>query len=122
MRKILSGVFLSLLAMTVSARGQIDADVLSSLNDPDVKHHKTSFAPQYISVLIFLNANADPEKFIAFLHELGEIEANKLEFMPIIAAVVPKDKTILTRIAEHASVAQISSNRAGKDRRRGPAT
>ncbi len=115
MRKIVSGAFLFILTMTASARGQIDADVLSGLNDPDVKRYKASFATQYISVLIFLNSNADPEKFIDFLHELGEIEANKLEFMPIIAAVVPKDKTILNRIAEHASVAQISSNRAGSE-------
>lgn len=115
MSKILSSAFLLLLTSTASARGQIDADVLSSLNEPDVKHHSAYFAPQYISVLIFLNANADPEQFIDFLHELGEIEANKLGFMPVIAAVVPKDKLILNRIAEHASVAQISSNRAGSE-------
>ena len=115
MRKILSGAFIFIFTMTASAKGHIDADVLSSLSDPEVKHHTTSFAPQYISVLIFLNTNADPEKFIDFLHELGEIEVSKLEFMPIIAAVIPEDKTIFTRIAEHASVAQISSNHAGSE-------
>lgn len=113
MKEILSGVFLFILTMNVSARGQVDADVLSSLNDPDVNHYQASFASQYLSVLIFLNAHANPEQFIDFLHELGEIEANKLEFMPIIAAVIPKDNMILNRITEHASVAQVSSNRAG---------
>lgn len=99
--------------MTTFARGTIDADVLSSVNE--IKNRKPSplFAPQFMSVLIFLNSVGDSTTMLQFLRDLDGIEAHQLGFMPVVVAVVPKDKAILKHIADHVSVAQISSNRAG---------
>lgn len=115
MKKLLIGVILFLNATSPFALGVIDADVLSNINEKETGKYSKEFAPKFISVLIFLNSAADSQKVLEFLHEIGGIEANQLGFMPVIAAVVPKDKTILNRIAEHVAVAQISSNRAGSE-------
>lgn len=115
MKKLLLGALLFIGTSASFSQGIIDADVLSNINDPDINKPATHFTAQYISVLIFLNSAADSTEVIEFLHELGGIEANPLGFMPIIAAVVPKKKTIFDRIAEHVAVAQITSNRAGAE-------
>lgn len=115
MKKLMLSIILSCIAMTSFSRGMIDADVISSLNETEAHKSSALFAPQFISVLIFLNSAKDSTEVLLFLKEIGGIEANQLAFMPVIAAVVPKDKAILTRIAEHVAVAQISSNRAGSE-------
>lgn len=68
-----------------------------------------------IPVLIFLNSKADSQEILEFLHNIGGVKATQLSFMPVIAAVIPKNKTVLKRIAEHVAVAQISSNHAGSE-------
>ena len=115
MRKLLVVMMCLFVTGTSIARGFIDADVMGSVNEPDVHKGGTFFAPQFISVLIFLNSAADTNEVLEFLHDIGGIEANPLGFMPVIAAVVPKNKQVLNRIAEHVAVAQISSNRAGSE-------
>jgi serine protease AprX len=115
MKKIMLCMMLFIFASTSFSRGLIDADVLLSLREGGMQKSQPSFAPQFISVLIFLYSADDADNVLDFLKGLGGIEASRLEFMPIIAAVVPKNITILTRIAEHAAVAQISSNRAGSE-------
>ena len=115
MKKLLYCIILSTVATTSIARGMIDADVLSGISEFGGKKPHASFAQQFISVLIFLNSAKDSTEVLQFLNEIGGIEANQLAFMPVITAVVPKDKAILTRIAEHVAVAQISSNRAGAE-------
>src|SRR5476649_569671 len=115
MKKLFVGVILFINATTPFALGMIDADILFSINEKDMGKPSKEFAQKVISVLIFLNSAADSQEVLEFLHDIGGIEANQLGFMPVIAAVVPKDKTILKRIAEHVAVAQISSNHAGSE-------
>ncbi len=115
MKKLLSGAILSIIAATSLARGAIDGDVLSSISELDTHKSSALFAPQFLSILIFLNSAKDSTEVLQFLNDIGGVEANLLGFMPVIAAVVPKDKAILTRIADHVAVAQISSNRAGAE-------
>jgi serine protease AprX len=115
MKKLLWGILLSTLVQQSSARALVDGDVWASLNEPDSVMHALKAAPQFLSVLIFLKSPSDTEEVMEFLHDLGVKEANQLEFMPVIVAVVEKNKEILTQIAEHTAVAQITTNHAGSE-------
>lgn len=115
MKKIYFGVLFLLCTPLSFAHGMIDADVFYTIDESALQKPTAVIAPQFISVLIFLNSAADSTEVLNFLHQFEGVEASQLGFMPVIAAVVPKDKSILNRIAEHAAVAQISSNRAGSE-------
>ncbi len=115
MKKVIFALTLSMISPLSHAHALIDADVLLNFKDSVRSHSSATVVPQFISVLIFLNSASESKEVLKFLYDLGIVEATQMGFMPVITAVVPRNKTILARIAEHAAVAQISSNRAGSE-------
>lgn len=115
MKKVIIGIGLILWMSGIFARGIIDSDVLANIKVLPSETNDSTFPTQFISVFIFLNSIQDKEEVFNFLQEIDGVRAKQLQFMPVVAAIIPKNKLVLNKIAEHAAVAQISSNQAGAE-------
>ncbi len=108
-------LFLSILLFAVSvssfSKALIDRDVLAQIHE----HAITKKSDETIAILIFLKSHANIISFLNELNAIPGVVAKPLNFMPAVAAVIPKDWTLINRIANHNATAQISSNKAGAE-------
>ncbi len=90
----------------VFAKATIDADVVQAIKRVKLS---SSASSAHISLLLFLNKDAEKKAVLESLKQIQGIEVQDLGFMPAIAIKAPSNPTILQQIAEVQAAAQVSS-------------
>ncbi|PJD92895.1 MAG: protease [Legionella sp.] len=100
----------------------IDADVLASMTTHALRRPMTRYlaamtppAKTATTIIIFAKAQQDVSALLHRVKQLPGVTAHAVHFMPAVIASIPKDKTILNKIAKDNAVAQISLNKAGSE-------
>lgn len=105
-----SAVVFALLVLCpiVFAKAIIDADVLKEFKSP--KRLNASLAPtRPVSILVFLNNMENKKLFLEEIKQLDGLTIQDLGFMPAVAIQIPRQQSLLKRIANANAAAQISS-------------
>jgi serine protease AprX len=110
-RKITLWFICCLLSQSLFANAIIDKDVLQEVRA--LKSNKED--SQKIRLLVFLNQTGTVNQLISQFGSVKDLSIQKLEGLPFLIISIPKDHSILEKIAKEPAIAQISSYRAGQE-------
>jgi serine protease AprX len=110
MRTLILSLLLWVLSPLAYSKALIDPNVLARLHHPTHVDGKTDAIP----LLIFLKSTAMVSPFVADIKtSFSDVQA--FRFMPVVAAFMPRNYTLLNTLANHPAAAQISLNPAGHE-------
>lgn len=111
MRKLLFSILILILSSAAHTKGVIDKDVLDAIEPKGM----TASQSDSIGIIIFMKSNDEVTSFLNDINKVAGVIGQPLHFMPAVVAVIPKDITLVRKIANYRTVAQISANKAGAE-------
>ncbi len=113
MKKLLFTIIVLIFSSIAFSQALIDSDVLYDVTKKT--HLRAVSQTSRSSLIVFLKSQLEMSSFLNELHNMPDVIAKPMHFMPAVAVVIPNDRTILNQIAAHDAVAQISLNKPASE-------
>ncbi|MBA3535594.1 MAG: S8 family serine peptidase [Tatlockia sp.] len=120
MRKLTLWFFCCLLSQSLFALAKIDKDVLQEVRLAETQSHPQAQSINgkdrlKIRLLIFLNQTDTLNELITQFSSMNDVFIQQLEGLPFLIISIPKNQSILKKIAKEPAIAQISSYHGGQE-------